>query len=144
MRTIKFRGFNRKNRQWVYGYYLQNRGVHSLCPDEFAKGKNWDDYEVDPDTVGQFTGLTDMNQREVYEGDIVKLDGSPELGKRIVVYYEEAFNIGTRKEYECLQNGSHPYFNDYAHMTCLNEWSNTGLVIVAGNIYDNPEMLEKC
>ena len=93
------------------------------------------------ETIGQYTGLNDIFEKEVYEGDIVIMDGKPN-DRRVIVYYEEAFNIATVSEYETLQKGSHPYLNDYAHMTCLNEWSNTGLVRVIGNIHDEPELLE--
>ena len=71
MRQIKFRGYNAKNRQWLYGFYLQNRGANFVCPDEFANGKSWEDYEVDLESVGQYTGLKDANGKEIYEGDVV-------------------------------------------------------------------------
>lgn len=66
MRKIEFRGYNRKNNEWLHGFYLQNRGAHFVCPDEFATGKEWDDYEIDIDTLGQFAG-----REGVFEGDIV-------------------------------------------------------------------------
>lgn len=81
MREIKFRGFNRKNNVWLYGFYLQkrwssessaesdsstaesrqssakaSRGAHFIVPDEFADGKSWDDYEIDPATLGAVHG----------------------------------------------------------------------------------------
>ena len=96
---------------------------------------------VIPETIGQYTGLNDIYGKEVYEGDIVIMDDEPN-NRRIVVFYEEAFNIATAEEYDSLQKGAHPYLNDYAHMTCLNEWSNTGLIRVIGNIHDEPELLD--
>lgn len=141
MREIKFRGFNKKNKQWLYGFYLQNRGAHFVCPDEFAHGKTWDDYEVDPNTIGQFTGLMDMYDNEIVEGDVVCLDGQAE--RRVVVFYEGAFNIATLSEWELLNKGEHPYINDYAHMTRLDEWSCTGSLRTIGNIHDNQEVLAR-
>lgn len=48
MRIIQFRGKSKKTGEWLYGFYLQNRGVDFICPDEFADGKSWEDYEVTP------------------------------------------------------------------------------------------------
>lgn len=145
MRQIKFRAKTIKNVHWVWGDLF--RAGTEPSDGEFAINY-WDDEDgwmnenVQPGTIGQFTGLTDEFEREVYEGDIIVLDGSPEMGARVVVFYEESFNIATRKEYDYLRQGAHPYLNDYAHMDCLNTWSNSGLVRVVGNIYDNPELLK--
>lgn len=92
MRTIKFRGYNKKNGKWLYGYYLRNRGVDFVCPDEFATPeKDWTDYEVDPATVGQFTGLHDKNGKEIYEGDIVQWGDSEHKIKQVVEFRNGAF-----------------------------------------------------
>jgi len=150
-RKIKFRGKSAKG-EWVFGSLIvseieNDKGkfkVAFIAPDLPYASDGGDYYttkveRVKIETVCQFTGLIDEYGTEVYEGDIVIMEGEPE-NKRIVAYYEEAFNIATVPEYECLQRDAHPYLNDYAHMNCLNTWSNTGLVRVIGNIYDDPDI----
>ncbi len=152
MRKIKFRGKSAKG-EWVFGSLIvseieNDKGkfkVAFIVPGLPCASDGGDFYtarmeRVKIETICQFTGFIDMYGEEVYEGDIVIMEDEPE-NKRIVVYYKEAFNIATVPEYECVQRGAHTYLNDYAHTTCLNTWSNTCLVRVIGNIYDDPSIL---
>lgn len=67
MRTIKFRGKRLRDGEWIYGYYFVNRGEHFLVEDEFVNPlAQPEDYLVDPETVGQFTGIVDIGKREIY------------------------------------------------------------------------------
>lgn len=133
MKTIKFRGYNKKNSQWLYGFYLQNRGEHFVCPDEFATGKSWEDYEVDTTSVGQFTGLLDDRERPIYEGDIVEATSMrwQDYGRKMLaqIVYDE--------EFACF-NFKAPDRQRHINTSIMD----VGLEIV-GNIYDNPEVLKK-
>ena len=135
MREILFRGKRTDNCEWLYGYYFfENINLYANfngCHYVHPCGQN-QALSVIPETVGQYTGLTDKNSTKIFEGDIVKAQddifSSPFCngitGK--VVYEETAFFIEPKDPMETQW-----LFNECA------------VYEVIGNIHDNPELLKE-
>lgn len=71
-RKIVFRGYNLKNNKWLYGYYLVNRGKHFIAEEGLQPpGMTWEDFEVDPESVGQYVG--EYKGKAIFEGDKVRI-----------------------------------------------------------------------
>lgn len=90
-------------------------------------------YMVDPETVGQFTGMYDKNGVSIYEGDIVQYqpEYEPASLRSFVVYFADKYN------YPAFDLAEHNY--EANGLQCAHE---EGGCEVIGTIYDNPELLE--
>lgn len=138
MREIKFRGKRVNDGEWVYGYLTKNRPSPKNAEPPYELQSAIDHEEkgvmlaslVDPETVGQFTGLADKNGKEIYEGDICSTYLSrPYL---IVVFRNGAFM------YQCHDDGK-DYFDIMLPIEVESEVDKYTEVV--GNIHDNPSLL---
>lgn len=132
-REIEFRGHNPKNGKWLYGYYLVNRGKHYIVPDGIQPpSATPEDFEVEPESIGQYTGLQDRNGKRIYEGDIVK---TPLLDPIFGDILSDVFdNVAI-----AFYNGSFVVaYYEGRHKIYLQDLYDK--IEVIGNVRDNPEL----
>ena len=148
MREILFRGKSENDGQWVEGslvittiepafdapvkcYCIEDMTI-GVFPNEFQSGLS---ETVDPETVGQYTGLTDKNGKKIFEGDIVAQSwydhdepSDDSFGEVVFCEYDCSFSV-----MDVQKDGIVPLGRCHAY-----HWE----AEVIGNIHDNPELLE--
>lgn len=134
MREILFRGKRIDNGEWIEGYVY--RISEDLNPFIMFKNRHGESHEVDPKTVGQFTGLYTVSEQKIWSGDIAR-------------FYEKLYTV----QRECDTPGGywaetgyilkHIGWSDYVPFTdTIDDYYNEICIEIVGNIHDNPELLE--
>lgn len=143
MREIFFRGKRTDNGEWVEGYYYKAKYCRTddkLCdyitvphPKEYNEPSSH--YIVNPDTVGQYTGLKDKNGAKIFEGDIVKCVDVNNGGSFTAIVSFGNPNYEYNWGFQLVQMGGDNLNTDILLWVDMEE---TGAYIeVISNIYDN-------
>lgn len=125
MREILFRGKRVDNGEWIYGDLLTPTDIMNVWEISENTGMG-DRYEIDPETVGQYTGLTDKNGKKIIEGDIVKTT----LGITRIVF-DKCRGFGGYSDQK-RKTGGLIYLQGI----------DLAFGEIIGNIHDNPELLK--
>lgn len=137
MREIKFRGKSKKDGKWLYGYLGESK--FKILNTEYSERVIFDnvwefnsdncafivkDLAVDPETIGQFTGINDINNNSVYEGDLVRV---------MIAYTPAIFQVLYAGGAFCLADKDGLVRYGLDDMKCE----------VVGDLWDTPELLEE-
>ena len=142
MREILFRGKRLDNGDWVEGYLYEHepRLVGIVSENDEPEASKWfiartgfadwnmprpvELVEVDPSTVGQYTGLKDKNGERIFDGDIVQAHFRTNHSKQI-------FRV-------TFDDGMFIFNNDYVKLPVRGIYG----IKVIGNVHDNPEYMK--
>ena len=129
-----YRAKRTDNGEWVEGFLLKKHGlffIYDIINSDTCRQPN---YEVDPSTICQCTGLKDKNGKLIWENDICRRILLPT--KRIETNFRIAY-----VPYKCCLSAIDL---DGSNITFLSDYINNQYEVeVIGNIFDNPELLEK-
>ena len=122
-RDIVFRGKSKSTGEWVEGSLIGNDVIVGKIvefEEDYFCTEFW--YKVDPETVGQFTGMTDKKGKKLFEGDVYSMG---EKNILYVVIFDKSQFIGKQVGNRSLAG--------------LEYWKSD--IEIIGNIHDNPELL---
>lgn len=143
MREILFKAKRKDNGEWVEGYYVYDNVKNKafICATrllyEWLPKVMW--IEVDPNTICQFTGMTDKNGKKIWENDIIKYHFGEIYAPIKYGCYQNCFDA---------QKAEHlGFYVDWTDDKCLRKdlgyWIDMVYAMPVGNIFDQPELLQE-
>lgn len=135
MREILFRGKRIDTGEWIEGWYCKqvfSRWPLKSCiiPSQLAEAGEISHFAIIPETVGQYTGLTDIHGVKIFEGDIIEAHFDelfPDLATTLIVVWSDYGWFGRDME---------------GNVDSLEQKWVSDFFEIIGNIHDNPELLE--
>lgn len=131
IREILFRGKRKDTGEWVYGYFVKDpKGQYRIYYQPFDEATSNTYHFVNPESIGQYTGLEDRNGKKIFESDIVTC----EIYER-EEYIEQESGIPIKVSYD--QGGFYPFYKAFGWRSSVED------IEVIGNVHDNPELLNQ-
>ena len=127
-REILFKAKRLDNGEWVEGYYQKRFDLDGSEQHFIFWSKSytvWECVEIDSDTLCQYTGLTDKNGKRIWENDIVR---------------NKKGDIGVAQWFE--EHAAFMIWNKTKNCVCYLAENDFSKIEIAGNEFDNPELLE--
>lgn len=162
-REIKFRGWNTKHNKWLYGYYANSQGFSIIIEKNYEE-RTLEDVLVNPNTIGQYTGLKDKNGKKIYERDILRVSEYENILMREFNDETDCFDMFTLEEITgelrqsytspviweegtfCIStNGDWLHHNDMFLAALFGDMKRSSPIFifeVIGNVHDNPELMK--
>jgi uncharacterized phage protein (TIGR01671 family) len=145
---LEFRGKRIDNGEWIYGYltvhFSASSGYDEKSPHiEFFKSDHFETWEVDPKTVGQYTGVRDSADSRIYVGNIVRWEEEPEA-----IFVVKFGKYCTEQTEEEVAENWHCGFYLSPIEPDQENWGLTGSEFedyhfeIIGNVFENQELLK--
>lgn len=129
MREILFRGKEVESSDWYYGdIFHSSMNVDTTRIHDYINRAN---VEIIPDTLGQYTGLTDWNGNKIFEGDIIQsYHNRKPMGVAVIYWQGSSFwcDLLSGSKYDCCDT--------------LDEWDCECGIEIIGNIFDNKDIVD--
>ena len=159
MREIEFRGKIKEDPNsdslkliddWAYGFLVFNDFTNSCyiinnfdSPYYVAGDEGFNITEVEPESVGQYTGLKNKNGTKIYEGDIVETIVQSATYKTDAVYGTEKIEFEDRKVVGVVEWNNKGYWQLKTNVGIIEFSMVEEITEVLDNIYENPKFLEE-
>lgn len=148
MREILFRGKRVDNGEWIEGYLAYGNIIKTVRKCYDWRGDyvcdSLEEHKIDKETVGQYTGLTDKNGKKIFEGDIVQYgeieDYDWSFCRGVVKFGEGTFDGGIYRYTGFYFEESDDTIDHNSIYKAEEKWEQLKVI---GNVFDNPELLEK-
>ena len=149
-----YRAKRKNNCEWVFGglsycdktgaYFITNMGKDHISYIGFHQ-------EVDSNTICQCTGLKDKNGKLIWENDVVEIVSSPKRSYKYLIWWNREMSLTDAVPLDGIDfnghdywNGNYPNFHYETFCAMMQDpWGDFSDIKVIGNIFDNPELLEK-